>query len=48
MEMMFMAELQPNGLHGKVKIFSIFTKSRLDKQFLKKIPLEKFNERKGV
>ena len=44
MEMLFMADLLPNGLHEKVKICSIsicyITKSRLDVQFVKKIPLE--------
>ena len=37
-----MADPLPNGLHEQVKICSIFhiTKSRLDVQFLKKIPLE--------
>ena len=37
-----MADLIPNGLHGKVMICSIcyITKSRLDVQFVKKIPLE--------
>ena len=37
-----MAELLPNGLHEKVMICSIcyITKSRLDVQFVKKIPLE--------
>ena len=45
MEMLFMADLLPNGLHEKVMICSIcyITKSRLDVQFVKKIPLEKFN-----
>ena len=42
MEMLFMADLLPNGLHEKVMICSIcyITKSRLDIQFVKKIPLE--------
>ena len=42
MEMLFMADLLPNGLHEKVMICSIcyITKSRLDVQFVKKIPLE--------
>ena len=37
-----MADLLPNGLHGKVMICSIYyiTKSRLDVQFVKKIPVE--------
>ena len=37
-----MADLLPNGLHKKVMICSIchVTKSRLDVQFVKKIPLE--------
>ena len=45
MEMLFMADLLPNGLHEKVMICSIcyITKSRLDVQFVKKISLEKFN-----
>ena len=45
MEMLFMANLLPNGLHEKVMIFSIcyITESRLHIQFVKKIPLEKFN-----
>ena len=44
MEILFMAELLPNGLH-EVMVFSIcyITKIRLDVQFVKKIPLEKFN-----
>ena len=39
---LFMADLLPNGLHKKVMICSIchVTKSRLDVQFVKKIPLE--------
>ena len=42
MEMLFMADLLPNGLHEKVMICSIWyiTKSWLDVQFVKKIPLE--------
>ena len=45
MEKLFMAELLPNGLPEKVMIFSIcyITKSRLDLQFVKKIPLEMFS-----
>ena len=45
MEMLFMADLLPNGLYEKVMICSIcyITKIRLDVQFVKKIPLEKFN-----
>ena len=37
-----MADLLPNGLHEKVMICSIYyiTKSRLDVQFVKKIPVE--------
>ena len=37
-----MADLLPNRPHEKVMIFSIcyITKSRLDVQFIKKIPLE--------
>ena len=48
MEMLFMADLLPNGLHEKVMIYSIchITKSRLDVLFPKKIPLEKFNRLK--
>ena len=44
-EMLFMADLLPNGLHQNVMICSIcyINKSRLDVQFVKKIPLEKFN-----
>ena len=40
MEKLFMADLLPNGLHEKVMICSIcyITKSRLDVQFVKKIP----------
>ena len=43
MEMLFMADLLRNGLHEKVMICSIchITKTRLDVQFVKKIPLEK-------
>ena len=42
MEKVFMADLLANGLHEKVMICSIcyITKSRLDVQFVKKIPLE--------
>ena len=42
MEMLFMADLLPNGHLEKVMICSIcyITKSRLDIQFVKKIPLE--------
>ena len=42
-----MADLEPNGIHEKV-ICSIcyITKSRSDVQFVKKIPLEKFNRLK--
>ena len=42
MEKLFMADLLPNGLHEKVMICSIcyITKSRLDVQFVKKIPLK--------
>ena len=45
MENLFMADLEPNGIHEKV-ICSIcyITKSRSDVQFVKKIPLEKFNK----
>ena len=46
--MLVMADLLPNGLHKNVMICSIcyITKSRLDVQFVKEIPLEKFNRRK--
>ena len=39
---LFMADLPPNGPHEKVMIcFTCYiTKSRLDVQFVKKIPLE--------
>ena len=42
MEKLFMADFLPNGLHEKVVICSIcyITKSRLDVQFVRKIPLE--------
>ena len=42
MEKLFMADLPPNRLHEKVMICSIcyITKSRLDVQFVQKIPLE--------
>ena len=42
MEMLFMADLLPNGLHEKVMICSKchITKSRLDVQFVKKIRWE--------
>ena len=42
MEKLFMADLLPNGLHEKEMICSIcyITKSRLDVQFAKKIPME--------
>ena len=45
MEKLFMADLLPNGLHEKVVMCSIcyITKSTLDVQFVKKIPLEKVN-----
>ena len=44
-EMLFMADLLPNGLHEKVMICSIcyITKSKFNVQFVKKIPLEKFS-----
>ena len=52
MEKLFMADLQPNGLHKEAMICSIcyITKSRLDVQFVKKIPLETFNrlKKKGM
>ena len=38
-----MADLLSNGLHGKVMIcyiIMLYTESRLDMQFVKKIPLE--------
>ena len=43
-----MTDLLPNGLHGKVMISSIcyITKSRLDVQFVLKIPLEMFSRLK--
>ena len=43
-----MVDLLPNGLHEKVMICSIcyITKSRLDAQVVKKIPLENFNRSK--
>ena len=42
MEKLLMTALPPNGLHEKVMICSMsyITKTRLDVQFLKKIPLE--------
>ena len=42
MEKLFIADLLPNGLHGKVMICSIcfITKSRLNVKFVKKIPVE--------
>ena len=42
MENLLMADSLPNGLHETVMIFFIcyVTKSRLDEQFVKKIPLE--------
>ena len=42
MEKLFMAVVLANGLHEKVMICSIsyIAKSRLDVQFVKKIPLE--------
>ena len=45
MEMLFMSDLLANGLHEKVNdmFYMLFTKSRLDVLFVKKIPLEKFN-----
>ena len=45
MEMLFMADLLPNELHEKVMISSMcyITKSRLDVQFVKKFPQEKFS-----
>ena len=49
--MLFMADFLPNGLHEKVMICSIcyITKSRLDVQFVKKIPWKSStDERKGV
>ena len=52
MEMLFMADLLPNGLHEKVMTCSkcYITKSRLDVQFVKEIPLEKFDRwnKKGM
>ena len=48
MEKLFMAVVLANGLHEKVMICSIsyIAKIRLDVQFVKIIPLEKFNRRK--
>ena len=45
MEMLYIADLLPNGLHEKVVIGSIcyITKSRLDIQFVKEIPLKTFS-----
>ena len=45
MEKLFMADLLPNGLHEKLMICygCYITKSILAVQFVKKIPLEKFN-----
>ena len=45
MEMLLMADLLSNGPHEKIMICSIcyITKSRLDEQFVKKIPWKKFN-----
>ena len=45
MKKVFMADLLPNGLHEKVVICSMcyIFKSRLDLQFVKKIPLEMIN-----
>ena len=50
MEVLLIADLLPNGLYEKAMICSIccITKSRLDVQFVKKIPLESSTgERKG-
>ena len=48
MEMLFMADFLPNGLHEKVMICSIcyITKGRLDVQFVKKNPLGKVQQMK--
>ena len=45
MEKLFKANLPPSGLHEKTMICSIsyITKSRLDVQFVKKIPLKMVN-----
>ena len=45
MEKLFMGDLLPNELHEKAMICSIcyITKSRLDVEFVKKIPLEMVN-----
>ena len=45
MERLIMADILRNGLHEKVMICSIcyITRSRLDGQFDKKIPLEMVN-----
>ena len=42
MEKLFMADVPPNGLHEKAMICSIcyITKSRLNVEFVKKMPLE--------
>ena len=52
MEKLFMADLLPSGLHEKVMICSIcyISKSRLDVQSVKKIPLEMVNrwKKKGM
>ena len=45
MKKLFMTDLLPNGFHEKVMICSIcyITKSRLDVQFVNKIPFEMFS-----
>ena len=54
MEKLFKVDLLPNELHEKVMVCLIcyITKSRLDVQFVKKIPLEKVigqqMEEKGI
>ena len=46
MEVLLMADLLQNRLHEKVMIFSVcyITKSRLNVQFVKKVPLGKFKK----
>ena len=46
---LFMADLPPNGPHEKAMIcFTCYiTKSRLDVQFVKKIPLEGYDQNNG-
>ena len=46
MEMLFMADLLPNGLHEKVMICSIcyITKSRLDVQFVQQMKEKRYDQ----